>query len=275
MKYNLVNYFNMIDEDSSDLLKLMYYLGCVDTVLQINIPKRYVDLNIKVDLTVEERFQVINLAKLFNIELLKSLHLFMRVEKNLQLYNQFVDIEREKGCIECQIGEYSLKIKKIMIMNQRWEDTMYNLPLSHENQILDPLTKLYVFVCLSFVIQGLPFVLAFEKYPLFIPLFVLCLIGVLLAFIEPYNERRKNKEYTMGLLYYVMLINFLTFIVLLFYDSHIFFLLFNGFILLLFLIPICNSTRLIEESCQADQIRGISPYKNQDILNKTIETHNL
>ena len=117
------------------LAKLMYYLGCVSSVIQYNDDSRLTDYKNYYLLTRQEEQTVLSLAALFNPKIMSSLSLFI-VNPDLVPYgsgNEFYEITDQKIGVhvdsEVIIGGKVIKVLQIMACTQSWLIKNYYNPI--------------------------------------------------------------------------------------------------------------------------------------------------
>ena len=117
-----------------DVAKLMYYLSCVDTVINYNEIDNLTDYENYDLLTLEEMTLLFKLVLLFNPEIFISAGIFI-LDENLLTYgmdNQFYQITDERIGIhvenEIMLGGRSVKVSKVMACNESWLIRNYYRP---------------------------------------------------------------------------------------------------------------------------------------------------
>ena len=106
-----------------DVAKLMYYLSCVDTVINYNEIDRLSDYQNYDSLSVEDLTELFKLVILFNPEIFVEAGIFILDESLLpyDLDNQFFEITDERIGIhvnnEIFIGGRSVKVLKVIACN--------------------------------------------------------------------------------------------------------------------------------------------------------------
>ena len=120
---------------NNKLAKLMYYLHCVSTVIELDIKERYKSYIQYSIISILEEQTILKLVSTYNIQLMKELNLF-RIQPDfvpLDKENEFFEIsdERFAGNIntEVVIENEPRKVLKIMVCNQSWIDKYYEEPL--------------------------------------------------------------------------------------------------------------------------------------------------
>ena len=109
-----------------DVAKLMYYLSCVDTVINYNEIDRLSDYQNYDSLSVDDLTELFKLVILFNPEIFVEAGIFILDESLLpyDLDNQFFEITDERIGIhvnnEIFIGGRSVKVLKVMACNEDW-----------------------------------------------------------------------------------------------------------------------------------------------------------
>ena len=117
-----------------DVAKLMYYLSCVDTVINYNEIDRLSDYENYDLLSVDSLTELFKLVLLFNPEIFIEAGIFI-LDENLLIYdmdNQFYQITDERIGIhvnnEIMIGGRTVKVLKVMACNERWLIRNYYRP---------------------------------------------------------------------------------------------------------------------------------------------------
>ena len=109
-----------------NVAKLMYYLSCVDTVINYNEIDRLSDYQNYDSLSVDDLTELFKLVILFNPEIFVEAGIFILDESLLpyDLDNQFFEITDERIGIhvnnEIFIGGRSVKVLKVMACNEDW-----------------------------------------------------------------------------------------------------------------------------------------------------------
>ena len=141
-----------------DVAKLMYYLSCVDTVINYNEIDRLTDYENYDLLSVDSMAELFKLVLLFNPKIFIETGIFI-LDEYLLPYgfdNQFYQITDERIGIhvnnEIMIGGRTVQVLKVMACNQRWLDRNYFRPW---NNLLD-LTEKYQRYKTSFYIPPPP-----------------------------------------------------------------------------------------------------------------------
>ena len=117
------------------LAKLMYYLRCVFTVIQIDEDTRLTDFENYYDLTKEEEQTVLGLCALFNPKVMTELSLFIIAPELIPegKINQFYQLTDEKVGVhvnsEVVIGGRVIKVLKIMTCTHKWIKTFFDEPV--------------------------------------------------------------------------------------------------------------------------------------------------
>ena len=117
------------------LAKLMYYLRCVFTVIQIDEDTRLTDFENYYDLTKEEEQTVLGLCALFNPKVMIELSLFIIAPELVPegLSNEFYQITDEKVGVhvnsEVVIGGRVIKVLKIMACTRYWLEANFYDPV--------------------------------------------------------------------------------------------------------------------------------------------------
>ena len=117
-----------------DVAKLMYYLSCVDTVINYNEIDRLSDYENYDLLSVDSLTELFKLVLLFNPEIFIEAGIFI-LDENLLIYgmdNQFYQITDERIGIhvnnEIMIGGRTVKVLKVMACNESWLIRNYYRP---------------------------------------------------------------------------------------------------------------------------------------------------
>ena len=116
-----------------DVAKLMYYLSCVDTVINYNEIDILTDYQNYDLLTVDDMVQLFKLVLLFNPEIFIKAGIFI-LDENLLTFgmdNQFYQITDERIGIninEILIGGRTVKVLKVMALNESWLIRNYYRP---------------------------------------------------------------------------------------------------------------------------------------------------
>ena len=117
------------------LAKLMYYLRCVFTVIQIDEDTRLTDFENYYDLTKEEEQTVLGLCALFNPKVMTELSLFIIAPELIPegKINQFYQLTDEKVGVhvnsEVVIGGRVIKVLKIMACKPIWIERFFGEPV--------------------------------------------------------------------------------------------------------------------------------------------------
>ena len=125
-----------------DLAKLMYYLNCVFTVLQINEDKKFIDFKHYMDLTQEEQKHVFFLAVLFSPDILIEKGVFLENPDLLDYgdNNKFLKLTDERIGIhvdqEIFVGERYVKVLEVMVCNKKWLNRNYYEPKERTKNLL-------------------------------------------------------------------------------------------------------------------------------------------
>ena len=115
--------------------RLMYYLSCVETVINYDKENFISDYKHYDSLNATQKKVIVNLCELFNPSLLNKIGAFIVDEKLLpdNTSNQFFKITDQKIGIHknknIMIGGQSVKISKIMVCNKNWLDRNYFTPI--------------------------------------------------------------------------------------------------------------------------------------------------
>ena len=115
----------------NDLARLMYYLNCVNSVLNFPNLTPYTDYH-NYYLYNHEINNIIYYAKLFNPNQMTSIRAFV-LDENISISNRFFEITDEVYCIHANekfvIGGSVVKISKVMVYKSDWAAFFYFLPL--------------------------------------------------------------------------------------------------------------------------------------------------
>ena len=116
----------------NDIARLMYYLGCVFTVLKCNNFSKFTDFNNYDDLSNSDIIELIRLVKLFNPKIMIGAKVFV-LEEDLDCNNRFIEITDEAMNIraneEIVIGGIVTKVSKKMLLKNEWLIFNYFNPL--------------------------------------------------------------------------------------------------------------------------------------------------
>lgn len=125
---------------NNDIARLMYYLSCVCSVIQMNIPEKFTNYKEYYDLTWEEENTVINLALICNPKILTENSIFLIDDDFLKMSNtsnRFYQITDEKFGVHINedivIGGKITKVLKIMVCKKTWLVNYYLNPLENLN----------------------------------------------------------------------------------------------------------------------------------------------
>ena len=119
----------------NDLARLMYYLSCVDTVIQYHEIDRLTDYQNYDSLDVEDITVLLELVILFNPKFLVDKGIFILDESLLpnDLDNQFYQITDERIGIhinnEIMVSGRTVKVLKVMACDEEWIFRNYINPL--------------------------------------------------------------------------------------------------------------------------------------------------
>ena len=119
----------------NDLARLMYYLSCVDTVIQYHEIDRLTDYQNYDSLDVEDITVLLKLVILFNPKFLVDKGIFILDESLLpnDLDNQFYQITDERIGIhinnEIMVSGRTVKVLKVMACDEEWIFRNYINPL--------------------------------------------------------------------------------------------------------------------------------------------------
>ena len=119
----------------NDLARLMYYLSCVDTVIQYHEIDRLTDYQNYVSLDVEDITVLLKLVILFNPKFLVDKGIFILDESLLpnDLDNQFYQVTDERIGIhinnEIMVSGRTVKVLKVMACDEEWIFRNYINPL--------------------------------------------------------------------------------------------------------------------------------------------------
>jgi hypothetical protein len=126
-----------VEVPQNDIARLMYYLSCVDTVINYGKEDMYTDYEHYYLLTGPERIELIKLVTLFNPKFFTDVGIFI-VDPNLvpdDMCNQFYEITDERIGLhldeEIMIGGRSVKVLKVMACKTSWLYTYYINPLKN------------------------------------------------------------------------------------------------------------------------------------------------
>ena len=126
-----------------DVAKLMYYLSCVDTVINYNEIDRLSDYENYDLLSVDSLTELFKLVLLFNPEIFIEAGIFI-LDENLLIYgmdNQFYQITDERIGIhvnnEIMIGGRTVKVLKVMACNESWLVRNYFRPWKNLFELAD------------------------------------------------------------------------------------------------------------------------------------------
>ena len=126
-----------------DVAKLMYYLSCVDTVINYNEIDKLTDYQNYDLLTVDDMTLLFKLVLLFNPKIFIDAGIFIIDESLLpyDLDNQFYKITDERIGIyvndEIMIGGRNVKVLKVMACNESWLVRNYFRPWKNLFELAD------------------------------------------------------------------------------------------------------------------------------------------
>ena len=119
----------------NNLAKLMYYLHCVFSVIQLEGNDQYTQYQNYNLVTKEEEIEIIGLVKLYEPKIMIKLSLFI-VDPYLvpsDVSNEFFELTDERINFHIDknimIGGKSLKVQKIMVCKESWINNNYYQPL--------------------------------------------------------------------------------------------------------------------------------------------------
>ena len=124
----------VVDIPDDNVAKLMYYLSCVDTVINYNEIDKLSDYENYDLLTVDDMAQLFRLVLLFNPEEFIKARIFILDQRLLPpgMGNQFYQITDERiGMVvnnEFLIGGRAVKVLKVMACNLNWLKKYYFTP---------------------------------------------------------------------------------------------------------------------------------------------------
>ena len=122
------------DVPKDDVAKLMYYLSCVDAVINYNEIDRLTDFGNYDLLSVEDLTELFQLVLLFNPEIFVKAGIFILDESLLPvgMGNQFYEITDERIGLhvddEILIGGRTVKVLKVMACSENWLKRNYFNP---------------------------------------------------------------------------------------------------------------------------------------------------
>ena len=122
------------DVPKDDVAKLMYYLSCVDAVINYNEIDKLTDYDNYDLLTVEDITELFKLVLLFNPEIFINAGIFIIDESLLPegMGNQFYEITDERIGLhvddEILIGGRTVKVLKVMACDEGWLKRNYINP---------------------------------------------------------------------------------------------------------------------------------------------------
>jgi len=243
------------EEITDDIKKLMYYLDCVSCVTKVDIPSKYTAFQSSEKLSVQEKYEIINLAKQYSIDWMIANKLFVMVETELESFNKFVWVKAHNKALKITFPD-----KKIMTLNDGWAKIYYHEPIKMERSILDPLTNLQVnIVVFCLVVFALSIILASKSYQLYLIAVIPSFVGIIAPCVQPFTESKRNKAYNINLCFLPVFIIIIYIFVMIEYEvffiCHVIAVVF-GFAFLSY--PLRFNT-IIEESMQADELLGNSP----------------
>ena len=113
----------------------MYYLECINTVVDLGKEERYTNYNNYFLLTSLERKTVFSMVSMFNPKIMTELNIF-KIEPDfvpIGKENEFFDINNkifeEKIKSEVKIEAFNVKVLKAMVCKQSWIDKYYEEPM--------------------------------------------------------------------------------------------------------------------------------------------------
>ena len=120
--------------------KLMYYLQCVDSVIQYNFNKKLTNYNQYYNLTNEEKLAIKTLCFLLNPKVLVDANVFIyKPELCIDFSNEFYEItDKSLGFLshnKITIGGVEVKVRKIMAFKGNWIENNYANPFKQIIQI--------------------------------------------------------------------------------------------------------------------------------------------
>ena len=119
---------------NDDVAKLMYYLHCVDTVINYNGIDRLTDYHNYMSLTVDDMVLLFKLVLIFNPEIFVKAGIFLLADDLLPygVDNQFYQITDERIGLyvdnQIAIGGRTVKVLKVMACNEDWLVRNYYRP---------------------------------------------------------------------------------------------------------------------------------------------------
>ena len=120
--------------------QLMYYLNCVSSVIDTNILNGYTNYSQYYIFPQSKIPEVIDLAKLFNPEIMIKFRLFW-IEDYVDLGNRFFEITDETIGVhanqEVAIGGIVVRIRKIMICTKEWLLKYYLMAMQNAQNYLN------------------------------------------------------------------------------------------------------------------------------------------
>lgn len=130
---------------NNDLAKLMYYLGCVFSVIEFDKNNKLSDYKNYCNLSEEEKKLVYTLSILFDPKIFINAGVFVVKPELLSenLSNEFFKITDERIGVhvskEIMVGGRAVKVLEIMVCKSSWLDNNYYSPLKdiipkHENK---------------------------------------------------------------------------------------------------------------------------------------------
>ena len=128
---------------NDNVAKLMYYLSCVDIVINYNEIDRLTDYQNYDLLTKDDMVELFKLVLLFNPKIFIDAGIFIIDESLLpyDLDNQFYKITDERIGIyvndEIMIGGRNVKVLKVMVCNEDWLERNYYRPWKNLFELYD------------------------------------------------------------------------------------------------------------------------------------------
>lgn len=128
---------------NNDLAMLMYYLGCVFTVIQVEKNNKYCDYSKYYTLNKDDKKTVYELAKLFNPSIFINAGIFIINPGLLREVNanEFFRITDERVGVhvkeEIMIGLMSVKVLKIMACKSSWLENQYYIPFRRFSSLIN------------------------------------------------------------------------------------------------------------------------------------------